>query len=119
MVAQFLNIFVQCETWRIGRDLKQHAARLAEVNRVKISSIDHRSYVVTEIDETFAPHELLGGIAGAKCDVMDRASCYATGRTVGRAQQIDNPSGFCFARCRQSKTTIQLFHQPVTKRFGQ
>src|SRR5438067_13150624 len=119
MIAQFLKAFVQCETWRIGCDLKEHTARFAEVNRVKVSPVDHRRYVVTEIDQTFVPHELLGVIANAKRHMMHRTGRYAPGRTIGLAQQIDNPSSSCFAQRREPKTITRLLHRPVTEGLGQ
>src|SRR5206468_2678592 len=85
IVAQFFHPFVQNEARRISRDLKQHTTWLAKVDRVKVGSINYRCDVVSELDEAMPPVTLLLVIAGAKCDVMNRAGRYTPRRAIGHA----------------------------------
>ena len=88
MPAQFFHFFVQGETGRLGGDFEQHAARLAEINGMKISAIDYRRDVVAKIDEVLAPLELFGFVLRSKCNVMHRTGRDAAHRGVGLTQQV-------------------------------
>src|SRR6266404_8577859 len=50
-LAERLCGFVDCKSRRIGCDLEQHTARLAEIHRMEIIAIDYRSDVESERDE--------------------------------------------------------------------
>lgn len=65
-----LPAFIQCKTGWLGCDFEQHAARLAEVNGMKIRAIDYWRDVVAKIDQMFAPLELFGLVLCAKGNVM-------------------------------------------------
>ena len=55
MRAELFEFLVQRKTGWLGCDFKEHAARLAEINGMKIRAIDYWCDVVAEIDEMFAP----------------------------------------------------------------
>src|SRR5215470_9766838 len=90
MVAEFFHLLVQRETGRFSGDFKEHAARFAEINGMKISAIDYWRDVIAKIDETLAPLELFGLILGSKRNVMHRTGRNAAHRGIGLTQQIND-----------------------------
>src|SRR6478672_9855192 len=93
MRSEFLQFFVQRETWRLSRDFEQHAVRLAEINGMKIIAIHHWRDVVAETDEMLAPLELFGVVLRSKSDVMDRTGSDAAHRGVGLRKQVNDSAG--------------------------
>ena len=75
VVAEFLDTLIRCESRRIGRDLKENASRLAEVDRVKVSAIHHRADVVAEIGQLFATLALTRIVRRAERNVMHATEC--------------------------------------------
>ena len=70
MRAEFFQLFIQRKTGWLGCDFKQHAARLAEIDGMKISAIDYWRDVVAKIDEMLAPLELFSLVLRSKRNVM-------------------------------------------------
>src|SRR6266478_6277171 len=90
MRAKLLEFLVQGKTGRLSRDFEKHATRFAEIDRMKINSIDYGRNVVTEIDELFAPLKLLSFVTGAKGDVMHRPGSDTSGAGIRQTKQIDD-----------------------------
>ena len=70
MHTEFLQFLVRGKTGRVSCDFEQHAARLAEINGMKIRAIDYWRDVVAKINEMFAPLALFGFVLRSKRNVM-------------------------------------------------
>ena len=70
MRAELFDFLVQCKTRWFSGDFEEHAARLAEIDGMKISAIDYWSDVVAEIDEMLPPLKLFAFVFRSKRDVM-------------------------------------------------
>ena len=77
--------FVHRETGRFGRDLKAHAAGLAEIDRAEVVAIDHRRDAASGAQYLFAPGFLRRCVGRAKGDMMDRACADAARLQAGQA----------------------------------
>src|SRR6266404_658484 len=119
MRAELLQFFVQREPGRFGRDLEENSARFAEINGMKIGAIDNWSDVVTKVDETGAPFELLGVVLRSKSDVMNRSGGNTTHARVGQTKEIDNSSRSGLIGGRETKTVSRIIDQAKAKRVGQ
>src|SRR5207302_4876879 len=53
--SQLPDRFIHCEPWRISRDFKEDASRLAKVNRVEVLAIQHRRDIEVETSQHPAP----------------------------------------------------------------
>src|ERR1041385_1595814 len=73
----------------IGRQLEQHAARLAEVNRLEPKAVDHRGRMCSAAQDLFADFELMRLIFHPPCDVMHAPGAPGSASGVGRRLQID------------------------------
>ena len=119
MGAEFFQFFVQGETGWLGCDFEQHAARLAEINGMKVRAIDYRRDVVAEVDEMLAPLELFGFVFRAKGNVMHRTSRDAAGRGVGLTQEVDNSARRGVVRGCKPKPIPRFFNQSLAEALGQ
>src|SRR6266576_4272543 len=59
LLAELLERLVDSEPGAERRDLEQHAARLAEVNRLEVEAVDHRRRLAAGCDHALAPRLLL------------------------------------------------------------
>ena len=83
---------VGSEARRVGRDLEQDAAGLAEVDRLEVLPVDHGRDVETERGDALAPFALDRLGLGAERDVVDRARALpADGRGIRADQVHDEP----------------------------
>src|SRR5450755_243291 len=73
MLAEVFNVLIGREAWTIGRNLEQHAAGHAEVDRLEVEAIDHRSYAQADLRKVLAPLEVLFRIGRAEGNVMHAA----------------------------------------------
>src|ERR1700746_3392557 len=119
MCAEFFHFFVQGETRRVGCECEQHAARLAEINGMKVRAIDYWRDVVAEVEEMLTPLALFGFVLRAKGNVMRRPSRDAAGRSVGLTQQVDNSAGRGVVRGCKPKPIPRLFNQSIPEALGQ
>jgi hypothetical protein len=71
--AELVQGLVGGEARRVGRDLEQDAAGLAEVDRVEVLPVDHGRDVEAEGGDALAPFALDLPRLGAERDVVDRA----------------------------------------------
>src|SRR4029077_1159097 len=117
MRAEFLEFFVQRETWRVGCDFKQHAAGLTEINGMKIIAIHHRRDVVAKIDEMLAPLELFGVVFRSKSNVMHRTGGDAARRGVGLTKQGNDPARRGLVRRGKANTNLRFVNQTVAEGF--
>src|SRR6266481_5273891 len=90
MLTKFFHLLVQGETGRLGRNLEENATGLSEINRMKISPIDHWRRIVAEIDEMLAPLELFGIVLCAKRNMMNRTGGDASRSGVGQTKQVND-----------------------------
>src|SRR5947209_13881049 len=58
MGSQLPDRFIHCEPWRISRDFKEDASRLAKVNRVEVLAIQHRRDIEVKTSQHPVPSEL-------------------------------------------------------------
>ena len=72
LLAEVLEGLVDGEARPDRRDLEQHAARLAEVDRLEIEAVDDRRRVGTALRDALLPGLVRLGW-GCPCDVVDRA----------------------------------------------
>src|SRR6478672_6343259 len=119
MRTEFLQFFVQRETWRLSRDFKQHAAGLAEINGMKISAIHHRRDVVAEIDEMLAPLKLFGVVLRSKSNMMHRTGGDAAHRGVGLTKQVNDSAGRRIVRGGESKPVARFVNQTIAEAIGE
>src|SRR4029077_4549360 len=115
MRTKFVQFLVQRETGRLGFDFKQHAARLAEINGMKISAIDHGRDIVATIDEMFAPLELFRLVLRSKGNVMHRTGRDAARRGVGLTQQVDNSARRTVVRGYEPKPVARFVSQTIAE----
>src|SRR5207237_10860080 len=74
----------------VGCNLEQHAARLAEIHRMEIIAIDHRSDVESERDELGANLCLSDIVRCSKRYVMNSSCSHHSGPESGNATQIND-----------------------------
>src|ERR1700746_2235858 len=117
MRAEFLQFFVQRETWRVSRDFEQHAAGLTEINGMKIIAIHHRRDVVAKIDEMLAPLELFGVVLRSKSNVMHRTGGDAARRGVGLVKQVNDSAGSRVVCRGKAKPIPRFVNQTVAEAF--
>lgn len=86
--AKRLKRLIQCESWRISRQFKQHASRFPEIDGVEISSVEDWSHVET-LGDFGSPLKLGGVIHSAKGDVMHCAGPLSTIACVRIDKQVD------------------------------
>src|SRR5260370_17823036 len=67
--AERLCRLVDGEAWLVRGNLKQDAARLAEIYRSEVLALDHGRHVTTGLDHHLAPVELMRVVVGAPSDV--------------------------------------------------
>src|SRR5436190_5531320 len=90
MLTEFFHLLVQDETGRLGRNLEENATGLSEINRMKISPIDHWRHIVAKIDEMSAPLELFGIVLCAKRNMMNRTGGDPSRSGVGQTKQVND-----------------------------
>src|SRR4051794_10117904 len=66
------RILVAVEARLVGGDLEQHATRRPEIDREEVVAIDHRSELVSSIEQRVAHFELGGTVLDCKRDVVHR-----------------------------------------------
>src|SRR5204862_1848509 len=71
LLAEVRERLVDREAGADGRDLEQHAARLAEVDRLEVEAVDDWRRMAARGDHALAPRLLLVRLAGPR-DVMHR-----------------------------------------------
>src|SRR5207245_4790833 len=113
--AELFNCFIQCEARRLGSDLEKISAWFPEINRMKVSPIDHWSHVVAEFDQMRAPFQLLGIILRAKGDMMHRPGGDQPRLCVGQAKQIDHSTWRSLVRRCKAKPVSRLVDQTITE----
>src|SRR6266478_2950879 len=104
MRTEVFQFFVQGETGGLSGDFKKDAARFSEINGMKIGAIDYWRHVVAELDEMFAPLQLLGFVLCAKCNMMHRSRRDPAHLGVGHAEEINDPAGRRFVRRSEAET---------------
>ena len=72
MHAEFIQFLIQSETGRLSCDFKEYSTGFAEINRMKIRTIDHGRDVIAKINQMFPPFYLFGLVPRAKGNVMHR-----------------------------------------------
>ena len=82
---------------RVGGDLKQDAARLAEVNRMEVVPVHDRADPVPKRRKLPEPVALLGVIRGPPCDMVDIADRDLAGHGV-RCKQCRQSRRVCARR---------------------
>src|SRR4029077_13950226 len=115
MRAEFIQFFVQRETWRVSRDFEQHAAGFAEINGMKIIAIHHWRDVVAKIDEMLAPLELFGVVLRSKSNVMHRTGGDAAHGGVGLIKQVNDSAGRRAVRGGKAKPIPRFVDQTVAE----
>src|SRR5216683_2272420 len=86
--AERLGRLVDGEAWLVGGDLKQHAARLAEIDRSEVLALDHGRHVTTGLDQHLAPVELMRVVGGAPCDMVHGSGRLLAHRRLRRGFRI-------------------------------
>src|SRR5439155_24391309 len=76
-----------------GRDLDEHAARLAEVNRLEVAAIAHLGDARAMADQIFAQCELFVLAADRQRDVVHRAEPVAGCPRQVVVCEVDDPAG--------------------------
>src|SRR6266581_1857820 len=71
--SQLLRRLVDGEARTVGRDLEQHPARLAVVDRLEVPAVDHGRDVAAGGDQLLTPRLLCVGVGGSPRDVVDGA----------------------------------------------
>ena len=72
-LAQMRGVLVAVETGLVGRDLEQHAAGRAEIDRPEIVAIDDRRDLVASVHQRLAHLELLFAVLDGEGDMVDRS----------------------------------------------
>src|SRR5438093_12594068 len=62
--TKLLGRLVDGETGTVGRDLEEHAARLAVVDRFEVPAVDYRRHVASCFQERVAPRPLRRSVGG-------------------------------------------------------
>src|SRR6202521_590910 len=88
--SQLLGRFIDGETGAVGRDLVEHAARLAEVDRLEVPAVDHWRHVATRSCEQLAPRHLRMGVRCSPRDVVHRADGLLPLRSLRRLDHVDD-----------------------------
>src|SRR5215472_5422550 len=88
--AQILGRLVDGESRPIGRDLEKHSARLAEVDRLEVPTVDRGRHVATGGREVAAPPLLRLGVRRSPGDVVDGARRFAA---LGSFRRLDHVEG--------------------------
>ena len=87
--AELGEWFVDGKARAIGRDLKQHARRLAVVDGLEIGAVDDRADVQAGLEQDVAGGDFGGIVGDPEGDVMDRAGAVEAARERGIVQQVD------------------------------
>ncbi len=87
--AQFINFFVDSETWRIGGQFEQHSARFSEIDRFEIASVYYRRNIQSYVHDSFSPALLLLPVGHTPRDVVYRPDRYKAPWFVGCMNQIN------------------------------
>src|SRR5438132_13891622 len=74
--AKDVTGLINREAGIVGRDLEQHAAGLAEVDRPEIPAVPHRAHAQPLFEDLPAPPLLGLLIRRSPCYVVDRANCH-------------------------------------------
>ena len=98
MRAQFRRILVGGEARRVGGDLEQHAAGLAEVDCVEVLTVDDWRHVQAISSHALLPFALHGVGFGAERNVVDRAGPLPPDGRCVRPQQVHHGPA-PFPRC--------------------
>src|ERR1700736_141277 len=100
-----LDRFVGSKSRSVSRDFEKNPAWLAEIDRVKILSIDHWGDVQTEINKLIPPMQLLFFVCTTKRNVMDSSRRIDSELSIRPLNQIDR-SACRFLIHRKSSTVI-------------
>src|SRR5579859_222113 len=76
-LAEVLRVFVGSEAGALGRDLKEHATWLAEVDRAEVEAVNHRRHMETAFGQPLAPRDMLLLVGRAEGDMVDIAGADA------------------------------------------
>ena len=87
--AELVERLVDGEARAVGRDLEEHAGRLAVVDGLEIGAVDDRADLQAVLEEDVAGGDLGGVVADAEGDVVDRAGAVEAARERGIVQQVD------------------------------
>src|SRR5829696_194161 len=88
LLAERLERLVDREAGAQGRDLEEHTARLAEVDRAEVEAVDHRGGPASGLDHALAPGLVVVHLRGPG-DVVNAAGALqaALGRRLGIAPE--------------------------------
>src|SRR5581483_10007160 len=95
--SECVGVFVDGESRRDRRDLEQHAARLAEIDRREVAAVADLRHLRARRDQPFAQRELLLRAADRHRDVMDRPEPIHRQRRVGAVDDVDRARGTAVA----------------------
>src|SRR5436190_22830602 len=119
MRTEFFQLFVQSKTGWLGRDFKKHAAGFAEINGMKIRTINYWRHVVAKIDEMFAPLELFGLVPRAKRNMMHRTRSDSPHPCVRQTKQINDSARCSVIRRDKAKPVSRFLDQTITETVGE
>src|SRR5437763_6642616 len=88
--AQRLARLVEREARLVGRDLENHAARLAEIHRAEILPLDLVRRCEAELTEAVCHLALVRIARRAERDVMQRADAERAVRLAGHREEVDH-----------------------------
>ena len=88
------GVFVGGEAGAVGRNLEEHAARLAEVDRVEVEAVDHWRHLKSRLVEPPAPGDVCLVGRRAKRHMVNAADADAThARLVARSSRCTSVPG--------------------------
>src|SRR3954452_4569210 len=91
MLVQRFHWLINGEAGYVGRDLEQHAARLAKVDRAEIIAVLLPGWMeAVRCDKLFRHRRLFGIIGRAKGDVMDRAAALPAREKAASLMNVDD-----------------------------
>src|SRR3712207_2358252 len=91
-----LRVFIHREPWSIGRELKEHAARFLEVNRLEPEAIDHRGRMLATAGDGCADFRLVRIVIHAPREMMNAAGAPRAATRAGKLANVDILARFSF-----------------------
>src|SRR5580704_11915185 len=80
---------IECESRMVGSNFKKDAARLTEIDGMKVSSIEHGCDVQWHFRKHLAPLELCAVTGRAECDVMYSSSTHVSVDKLRLNEDVD------------------------------
>src|SRR5680860_306978 len=116
--AQLKQRFVDGEPGRIGGDLQEHAAGLAEVDGAEVVAVDDRRDVIAVLDDLLAPCLLRLVVGRAPGDMVHGAGGHQAPRRLGLADHVDDLAG-CSVADREAEPLAGPLGQREAQRVDQ